>query len=53
MSKKTDFFCALLPEICQSCGNEFLDHAKKHTDMNEIMRYCEHTGTLLHASLGE
>ena len=53
MTKNTDFFVVPLPEICRECGNEFLDHAKKHTDMNQIMRHCEHTGTLVHASLGE
>jgi len=53
MKKHPEFFAMTLPEVCQECGNEFPDHAKEHTDMNQIMRYCEHTGTLVHASLGE
>ena len=51
--KKPDFFAVLLPEVCKKCGNEFLDHAEEHTGMGQIMRYCEHTGTLVHASMGE
>ena len=53
MKKHPDFFVVPLPEVCRKCGNEFLDHAEEHTDMNQIMRYCEHTGTLVHASLGK
>ena len=53
MKKPPDFFVFALPEICKKCGNEFLEHVKEHTDMKQVMRYCEHTATLVHASLGQ
>ena len=53
MSKKPDFFSVPLLEICHQCGDEFLDHAKEHADMTPLMRWCRHTGTLVHASLAE
>ncbi len=47
-----DIFVPLLPEICKACGDALLIQIKRETSWYQISRFCEHTNSLIYASLG-
>ena len=48
-----DLAVAPLPTLCEPCGKNLLQLAKKPSKQTQILTYCPHLETLVHARLGK